>query len=112
MKMYKEVTAKYTGIASEIDKQDLKVLGRKILVSYQYKPKKISVLHKPTGQLNLSDLIISLDDNRWTISSGNDKSRLLISSRDIIFNLAFLIWNDLFDMGRILLVGNHICCDV
>ena len=106
IKMYKEVSARHTRVANDIDKQDLQVLGRKILVSYQYKPKKISVLQKPTGQLNLSDLIISLDENRWTIFSGSDKSRLLISSRDIIFNIAFLIWNDLFNAGRIQMEPN------
>jgi adenylate cyclase class 1 len=101
MKIYKEIPSNHTGIANDINTQDLKVLGRKILVGYQYKPTKIPVLQKPTNQLNLSDIIISLDEARWTIFSGKDKSRLLISSKDIVYNIAFMVWNDIFDPTRI-----------
>jgi len=106
IKIYKEISSNHTPIANEIDKQDLKVLGRKILVSYQYKPTKISILHKPTYTLNLSDLLICLDGDRWTVFLGKDKSSLLISSKDIIYNISFMVCNDIFETGRIYMEPN------
>ncbi|MBW1961436.1 MAG: class I adenylate cyclase [Deltaproteobacteria bacterium] len=101
VKIYREICAEHAGIGSDIDKQDLKVLGRKILVSYQYKPTKISVLQKPAGKLNISDMIIHMDGERWSIFSNPEKSRLVISSKDIVYNIAFMVWNDLFNVNRI-----------
>ncbi|RJQ56940.1 MAG: hypothetical protein C4530_13815 [Desulfobacteraceae bacterium] len=97
IRMYKEISTAHSGIATEMDKQDLNVLGRKILVAYQSKPNKVPVLQKPTGSLNLSAPLFVLECERWNVYSGKDKSNLLVSNPDVIFDIAFLVWNDLFE---------------
>ncbi len=97
IRLYKEITSRHGRIATEIDKTDSTVLGRKIIVTYQNKLGKIPVLQKPTGLLNLSSLTFVLEGENWNVYSGGDKPLLLISNPDVVFDIAFLVWNDFFD---------------
>ncbi len=101
IKTYKKISDTHTGVATEIDKEDLRILGRIILAYYKKKPGKIPVLQKPTGTLNLSRLTLTLEKKIWCVYTGNDKARLLISNKDILYNVAFIVWNDLFDPSNI-----------
>ncbi len=106
IRMYKDISSRHSGIATEIDKEDSTVLGRKIIVTYQNKPDKIPVLQKPTGSLNLSSLTFVLEGGNWNVYSGGDTSLLMVSNSDVIFDIAFLVWNDLFDTTRIRMEPN------
>lgn len=104
--IYNEITAAQTGVSSKINKRDLIILGRKIAACYQKKTNKIIVIPKPDGNLNLSTLTLVLDNNVWRVYAGNDRSKPLFSSVDIIHNIAFIVWNDLLVTSRIRMEPN------
>lgn len=96
-RIYKDISTAHAGKASRIDQQDLTILGRKIAASYQVKEFKAPVLQKPIPKLNLSQLNLVLAGDRWCIYSGGDRTRPILAHADIVHNIAFIVWNDLFD---------------
>lgn len=105
-KIYKEIAAVNSGVVSESNEKDLTILGRKISACYLKKKYKIPVIQKPIHTVSLSDLTLSLNGEIWDIFSGNDKSEPLASSKDIIHNIAFLVWNNLFAANKIYMDPN------
>lgn len=97
LKVYKEIVTAHAGIASEVDRQDMTVLGRRIHSCYQAKPNKVQIIPKPIEPLTLPDLTIVLDRKTWRIFQRNSLGKPVVSSTDIISALAFIIWNQLFD---------------
>jgi len=106
IELYREISASQKGIQGESDKRDLTILGRKIAAFYAKKKYKVPILQKPTGTLNISNPSLSLRDNKWFVFSGKDTSRPLCSSPEITFNIAFIVWNGLFNPGQISMVPN------
>ena len=51
---------------------------------------------KPTGKLNLSFLSLDLIDGVWSVFSGNDRQTPLVSHANIVFAIAFIVWNKIF----------------
>lgn len=106
MESYREITAAHAGNATEIDKRDFTIVGRKILVSHQRKPYKIIVLQKPNENLNLTHLTIRLEDRQWQVYSGNNKETPLAADTDILYIIGFIVWNNLFDVNKIRMEPN------
>ena len=96
LQIYREISAGHNGVVSESDKKDLTILGRKISAFYMKKNYKIPVLQKPTGTLNISNLTLDTNGKIWQVYSGNDRTSPIVSNRDIIYNIAFIVWNNLF----------------
>lgn len=94
--IYREISAAHVDIASETDRRDLTILGRKISAFYLNKKTKVSILPKPTGKLNLSVLSLDLKDGVWSVFSGNDRQTALISHENVVFTIAFVVWNRIF----------------
>jgi len=97
LKVYKEIVTAHAGIASEVDRQDMTILGRRIHSCYQQKTDKVQVIPKPLDHLNLPDLTIVLDRKTWRIFPRNSMQKVVVSGTDIIYTLAFIIWNQLLD---------------
>ncbi|MBF0227646.1 MAG: class I adenylate cyclase [Desulfobacterales bacterium] len=106
LRMYKEISVAYDGNKTQIDRQDLTILGRKIAAYYEKKNHKIPVIKKPTGKLNISELTLNIEENVWTIFPNNDKSSPLVASQDIIHVLAFIVWNNFFSQNQIKMIPN------
>ncbi|MFZ5570793.1 MAG: class I adenylate cyclase [Thermodesulfobacteriota bacterium] len=106
MKTYREIMDAHAGIAGDIDQKDLKILGRKISASFQKKEHKVPVLPKPTGTLNLSGLTLRLTGGAWAVFSENDPSVPIVVSDDIVYNIAFIVWNHLFIPHRLFMEPN------
>jgi adenylate cyclase class 1 len=104
--IYNEIAAANSGVVSESNEKDLTILGRKVSACYLKKEYKIPVIQKPTHTLNLSDLTLSLNGEVWDIFSANEKSDPVASSKDIIYNIAFLVWNNLFAANKIYMEPN------
>jgi len=94
--IYREISAANVDIASDSDRRDLTVLGRKISAFYLNKNAKVSILPNPTGKLNLSFLSLDLIGGVWSVYSGNDRQTAIVSHNNIIFTLAFVVWNKIF----------------
>jgi len=106
IELYREISASRKGIQGESDKRDLTILGRKIAAFYAKKKYKVPILQKPTGTLNISNPSLSLRKNKWFAHCGKDTSRPLCSSPEITYNIAFIVWNGLFNPGQISMVPN------
>lgn len=94
--LYREISADQGFVASESDKPDLTILGRKISASCLKKNFKVPILQKPVRQLNLSILTLNLAGSEWQTFSGDDKTFPIFQSPDIVENIAFIVWNNLF----------------
>ncbi|MCF8067504.1 MAG: class I adenylate cyclase [Desulfobacterales bacterium] len=104
--IYTEISASQAGVATEIDKQDMTIIGRKISACYQPKPDKITVIKKPTGSLNLTNLTLMLENSVWNVYSGTDRKTPLVSSPNIVYNITFIVWNNLFIPNNIQMEPN------
>jgi len=101
LEIYREMASDFSGIITESDRRDLTILGRKISAFCLKRKFKIALLQTPTGRLNLSDLSFSLDNKGWHVFSGNDRSHSIVTNRNILHAIAFVVWNDLFAIQRI-----------
>jgi adenylate cyclase class 1 len=106
LKSYREISSTYSSMATEINKRDFTVIGRKILASYQTKENKVRVLQKPIGDLNLPFLTLQLKGSQWQLFSDNNKNVALNSNADIIRIVTFIVWNGLFDPNKIRMEPN------
>ena len=97
LSLYRDFAAKHAGILSESDQRELTVLGRKISSHYLKKKYKVPVLQKPTGRLNVGKLVLMLDTDGWRTFSRSHVSSPLHPNRNLVFNMAFMVWNGLFD---------------
>ena len=96
LQLYREISDDNTAVSSKSDKRDLTILGRKISACYLKKKYKISILQKPTQKLNLSVLTFKLNGDEWQTFSSDDTASPIISSKNVIENIAFIVWNNLF----------------
>jgi len=103
IRIYKEISGTHSDrdVTNAIDQQDLTIIGRKLSAVYQKKKNKITILHKPTGSLNLTSIFLSLEDTGWYAFSGNDGTNALFSNPDIIHIIAFIVWNNLYSSSRL-----------
>ncbi len=101
LEIYREIAESQGGIESESDRRDLTIIGRKISAFYLKKDFKVPVLQTPKGKLNISNLTLRLEKDSWQIFSGNDTSTPVVSNRDIVHGIAFVVWNHLFVTGRL-----------
>jgi len=104
--LYREISADHAGIASESDKRDLTILGRKISAFYMKKRFKVPVLQKHTGMLNISNPILVFKDKLWFVQSDTGTKANLCFNPDIIYNIAFIVWNGLFKSGLMRMMPN------
>jgi len=106
LKSYRDISSKYSNMATEINKRDFTIIGRKILASYQTKENKVRVLQKPIGDLNLPFLTLQLRETEWQLFSGNNKNVPLNVNTDILRIISFIVWNGLFDPNKIRMEPN------
>lgn len=104
--IYRDISKTHAGVASRIDREDLTVIGRKIQIFYEAKDYKVSVLPKVMDKLNISGLTFHLDAGRWHVYSGVAKGGHLISHSDILYVVAFIVKNELFDPVRMHMLPN------
>ena len=95
LQLYREISADNKAVSSKSDERDLTILGRKISVCYLKKKYKIPILQKPIRKLNLSGLTFKLNGDEWQTFSGDDTASTIISSKNVIENIAFIVWNNL-----------------
>jgi adenylate cyclase class 1 len=95
LQLYREIAADNTAVSSKSDKRDLTVLGRKISACYSKKKNKIPILRRLARKLNLSGLTFKLNGNGWQTFPGDDTACPIISSKNVIENIAFIVWNNL-----------------
>jgi len=107
IRQYQEVVNAHSGIAGKSDRKDLTILGRKIAASYQAKEFKVPFIHKPALRLNYPDITLSLStDSTWRVFIDGNRKFLLVSSKNIVYCIAFIVWNNLFEINRMFMEPN------
>ncbi|MEJ2638744.1 MAG: class I adenylate cyclase [Desulfosarcinaceae bacterium] len=101
LRIYREISASAAGAASESDQRDLTILSRKIAAFYHKKNYKIPVVHTVTGELNVSNLTLQLNNDVWQVFCGFDQSTPVIWSTNVVYVIAFIVWNGLFESNDI-----------
>lgn len=101
LRIYREISASAAGAASESDQRDLTILSRKIAAFYYKKNHKIPVVHTVTGELNVSNLTLHLNGDVWQVFCGFDDSTPVIWSTNVVYVIAFIVWNGLFESNVI-----------
>lgn len=101
LKIYAEISEIHTGAVSDINRQDLTILGRKLSVCYQKKEYKIPIIKRLTGQMNFSKITLDLDGNMWNVYTDTDKEKPFVRNASIIYIITYIVWNTLFDVNKI-----------
>jgi adenylate cyclase class 1 len=101
LETYREIANDHAGVAGKSNHRDLTILGRKISAYYLKKKHKVPVLQRPTGTLNIPGVSFHLQQKTWRVLSGNDTANPLCSSTDIIYAIAFVVWNKLFTASQV-----------
>lgn len=104
--IYRDIAKTHSGVATQIDKEDLTVIGRKIQVFYEAKDYKVAILPRVMDRLNTSGLTFHLDGDEWHVYSGVSKGGHLVSHQDILYVITFIVKNDLFDPVRMHMLPN------
>lgn len=105
--IYREISRSHAGISSQMDREDLTVIGRKIQTFYEERPHKVAILPRPTEQLNITGLVLQLDKEKWQVFPGNTSKGILVADPDILYVVAFSVKNELFETGRTQMVPNR-----
>ncbi|GAB6097087.1 hypothetical protein JCM14469_33410 [Desulfatiferula olefinivorans] len=107
LQIYRDISRSHAGVATLIDREDLTVIGRKIQAYYESRTHKVAILPKPMGVLNISGLTFHLNEGRWQVFSGNIMGGRIVGDPDILYVIAFIVQNRLFEPGRTHMIPNY-----
>ncbi len=105
--IYKDIVRIRKGISGEIAPQDLTIIGRKLSSSLELKEHKVSVLHVPTENINLPAFTFSPAGKVWQVNSSDERSLPLITNGNIIFCIAYIVWNGIYDPAQTRMLPNQ-----
>jgi adenylate cyclase class 1 len=105
--MYKDIGRIQNGKAGEIAPQDMTIIGRKLSSSLAIKEHKIPLLHIPSEIIKLPVLTFAINGKSWSVNSSDDQKLPLITNADIIFCLAFITWNGIYDSAQVRMQANQ-----
>lgn len=106
LQIYRDISKTHAGVATRIDQEDLTVIGRKLQIFYEVKDHKVAVLPRVMDRLNTAGLTFELENDQWHVYSGVARGGHLVSHGDILYVVAFIVKNDLFDPVRMHMLPN------
>jgi len=105
--IYKDIVRIQKGKGREIDPQDLKIMGRKLSSSIEKKNHKVEVLHTPVERIKLPVFTFANSGKVWLVNSSDDPSQTVIINEDIIYCLAYIVWNGIYEPVQTRMLPNH-----
>lgn len=103
--IYQRVSAMEQGSKSSISKRDMNVIGRKLSVCFEQKPCKIKVFPSPGRALQIVPATFAVARQKeWTVSMPESPS--MIAHPDIVYCIASLVWNGLYQTGLLKMTPN------
>jgi adenylate cyclase, class 1 len=105
--IYMDIVRIQEGKSGEIAPQDMTIIGRKLSSSLEIKEHKVPLRHIPSETIKLPVLTFATDGRTWRVSSSDDQKLPLITNEDIIFCLAFITWNGIYDPAQIRMQPNQ-----
>lgn len=107
IEIYNDIVRIQKGKARDIAPQDLTILGRKLSSSLVNKTYKIPVFQIPVENIKLPVLTFSTDRKTWKVTSSDDPSSPFIDNENIIFCIAYLVWNGIYDPTQTRMLPNQ-----
>lgn len=104
--IYREITANQGEAASGLTHRDMTIIGRKLAVCLERKENKISMIHKPSANLNLPNFTFTFKTNAWQVLTAGEASKPIVAGPDIAQCIAYLVWNDLYDAMNVRMAPN------
>jgi len=96
LNIYKRIGTLQHGTAQGIDPQDLTIIGRKLSSCLEKKPNKINIMQKPIENSTFPVLTFRYEGKRWQVHPYKDPSKSIVESPDIVYCIAYLVWNDIY----------------
>lgn len=106
MESYRRIRDEWRETPTAAKMDDMEVIGQKLFSCLKKRPHKIPIIHKPLENLNLPALTLSYEGGRWIVSPDYDPAVRIVESGDVIYCLAYLIWNDLYRPGHLRMIPN------
>ncbi|MDX9746435.1 MAG: class I adenylate cyclase [Syntrophales bacterium] len=106
LEMYKDISSMTKNVSGLIAPQDLTIIGRKLASSLARKEGKLPIMHKPVDAVNVPDLTFRFESRKWRVAPANDSAMTLVEHVDVVYCVAYLVWNDLFEAVNIRMVPN------
>jgi len=107
LNIYNGITLLQKGIAQGIAPQDLTIIGRKLSSCLEKRTNKIPIVHKPLENLNLPTLVFNVEGKTWRVYPAKEETRTLVESMDIVYCIAYLVWNDVYAPGQVRMNPNQ-----
>jgi adenylate cyclase, class 1 len=105
--IYKDIVRIQEGKTGKVAPQDLTILGRKLSSSLVHKKGKVSVMHLSVDTVQQPTLTIVIDRKAWRISSSEDPSSSFVVSDNLVYALAYIVWNGIYDAAHIRMLPNQ-----
>ena len=104
--IYRDIIEIQKGMEGYIAPDDLAIIGRKLDASITVKDFKVPILHMSTENIRKPSMTFSFHEGQWRIMSSSDLSSTTITHDDMIFCLAYITWNGIFDSQEIRMKPN------
>lgn len=104
--IYRDIIEIQEGMQGYIAPDDLTIIGRKLDASMSVKDFKIPILHMSTENIKLPAMTFSFQEGSWRVLASHDLSSTIITHEDMIFCLAYIAWNGIFDAQQIRMKPN------
>ena len=105
--IYKDIVRIQKGESREIAPQDLTIIGSKLSSSLKVKDRKVPILHIPMKNIKLPALTFSPDGKLWWVHSSDNQSSPVITDENIIFCIAYIVWNGIYDPVQTRMLPNQ-----
>ena len=106
LEMYKDISTMAKDVSGLVAPQDLTIIGRKLSSSLARKESKLPIMHKPIDNVNVPDLTFRFESRKWRVAPAYDAEMIVVESADVVYCIAYLVWNDLFPVGNVRMIPN------
>jgi adenylate cyclase, class 1 len=106
LKIYRDIDAVRMTGADSINPEDLTILGRKLSACLSPRDHKLPLIHKAMEIQHHQTLILSYKGRVWRVSTADDPGVQIVANANLIYCLAYLVWNDMIGPGRLRMLPN------
>jgi len=105
-KIYRDIAGMERSVEGVIAPEDLRVMGGKLSACLEKKSHKVPIIHMPLDSPVRPTLVFKTVGKVWYIHAAGDPSAPIVESPDIVFCIAYAVWNDLFVPTEVRMLPN------
>lgn len=104
--IYRDIISIQKGMRGYIAPDDLTIIGRKLASSMSVKSFKIPILHTSSETTNIPAMTFAFKKDIWQVYASQNPSTPVIANEEMVFCLAYIVWNGIFDPMQIRMQPN------